>query len=269
MIGIALILTAFAIADLIAGGLAGQPLNPDRPRWALKSRSWLGLFAGTLVILVGGFCYDFQWSLNVITAGSTAVAIGAWLIFKTDTASKTGQPNDTDALMSIFALVWVSVVLITTLLMTPVWPSSLKAEIANWTGKLPLNLPDGWEPVHIFVYIGVMLFLSAPANSIVRMSLTVAGTDWRKSQQKLRGGRLIGILERWLIFGLATAGEPTAAALIVSAKSLLRFPELSRTSAKSTPTPGEPLEVDLVTEYFLLGSLLSWTLALFPAFLFP
>ena len=54
-----------------------------------------------------------------------------------------------------------------------------------------------------------------------------------------------------MIFSLGLAGEPTAAALIVSAKSLLRFPELSRAS-----------EIDAVTEYFLLGSLASWGLAL-------
>jgi len=261
MIGIALILTAFAIADLVAGGLAGQPMSPNRSKW--------GLLAGILIILLGGFCYDFHWSLSVITAGFAAVAIGMWLFIKTDNPNKKDKPSNNDVRMSKYALVWVSVVLVATLLLTPIWPSLLKTDIANWLGKLPLSLPKEWEPVHVFVYIGVMLFLSAPANAIVRISLTVAGTNWRKSQQKLRGGRLIGVLERWLIFGLATAGEPTAAALIVSAKSLLRFPELSRAGANSEASPGQPLEVDFVTEYFLLGSLLSWTLALFPALLFP
>lgn len=62
------------------------------------------------------------------------------------------------------------------------------------------------------------------------------------------------------------AGEPTAAALIVSAKSLLRFPEISRTTSATDRTG--VAEVDAVTEYFLLGSLVSWLLALAPVLLF-
>ena len=55
-----------------------------------------------------------------------------------------------------------------------------------------------------------------------------------------------------LVLGLVIAGEPTTAALVVTAKSLLRYPELR-----------EHDEVDLhaVTEYVLIGSLVSWTIA--------
>ncbi len=79
-----------------------------------------------------------------------------------------------------------------------------------------------------------------------------------------------------MILGVALAGEPTAAALIVSAKSLLRFPEISKVSqlteeessqneaASSEHTEQEPLEVDSIIEYFLLGSLTSWILAVAP-----
>jgi hypothetical protein len=66
--------------------------------------------------------------------------------------------------------------------------------------------------------------------------------------------------------------ELTAASLIISAKSLLRFPELLNRVARSDDAESSavsaPAEVDLVTEYFLLGSLLSWSLALAPALLF-
>lgn len=83
---------------------------------------------------------------------------------------------------------------------------------------------------------------------------------------------MIGAIERLLIYGLAVVGEPTAAALIVSAKSLLRFPELSKVARQ--PDGGEEGEgsteaaaVDYVTEYFLLGSLVSWFVALASALL--
>lgn len=76
------------------------------------------------------------------------------------------------------------------------------------------------------------------------------------------------MIERYLIFGLAVAGEPTAAALVVSAKSILRFPELSRKARDRGDEDRVVADVDVVTEYFLLGSLTSWLLALAPVVLF-
>lgn len=110
--------------------------------------------------------------------------------------------------------------------------------------------------------------MSAPANGIVRAVLSVAGSSWRESEQRLRGGRVIGLLERWLVLGLAVVGEPTAAALVVSAKSLLRFPELSRTVREEEGDDTPAARADWVTEYFLLGSLASWTIALGVAVLY-
>ena len=59
-------------------------------------------------------------------------------------------------------------------------------------------------------------------------------------------------MERWLIFGLALAGEPTAAGIVVAAKGLIRFAEIR----------GDAIQWK--TEYLLLGSLSSWILALLP-----
>ena len=43
---------------------------------------------------------------------------------------------------------------------------------------------------------------------------------------RLKGGRLLGPLERLLILGLGLAGEVTAASIVIAAKGLIRFPEL-------------------------------------------
>ena len=43
---------------------------------------------------------------------------------------------------------------------------------------------------------------------------------------QLRGGRLLGPMERVLILGLGLAGQLTAAGLVIAAKGLIRFPEL-------------------------------------------
>ena len=101
----------------------------------------------------------------------------------------------------------------------------------------------------------------------MRAVLAAAGTETQRSEARLRGGRVIGVIERWMIFGLMVAGNPTAAAIVVSAKSILRFPQLSKVvqsagEQSSDPVVEEQGRVDDVTEFFLLGSLVSWVMAM-------
>lgn len=67
---------------------------------------------------------------------------------------------------------------------------------------------------------------------------------------------MLGPLERLFIFALALGGDLAAAAVVVAAKGLLRFPELRR-AEEDRGRPGS----DLVTEYFLVGTLTSWLVA--------
>ena len=64
---------------------------------------------------------------------------------------------------------------------------------------------------------------------------------------------------------------PRRAKRLVSAKRLLRFPELNRLGREREAASrggGELAEIDVVTEYFLLGSWISWLTALAPSALF-
>jgi hypothetical protein len=119
-----------------------------------------------------------------------------------------------------------------------------------------------------------LLFLGPSANAVVKTVMTqIRSFDYDASAQQLKGGRFIGPIERWLIFGLALAAQPTAAALVISAKSIIRFPELQskagrsrlREGAGEEAAPARVQAIDELTEYFLIGSLLSWLLALLAA----
>lgn len=107
-------------------------------------------------------------------------------------------------------------------------------------------IPDSFVAVGVAVLLGVLL--TAPSNWLIRQILTnvravaSGGTDG--------AGRWIGILERLLIFLLVLGDEAGAAALVVAAKAILRFPEIS----------GD--EPHLGAEYVLIGSLSSWLLAI-------
>ena len=67
---------------------------------------------------------------------------------------------------------------------------------------------------------------------------------------KLKGGRLLGPMERLLILGLGLAGQLAAATAVVAAKSIIRFPEIKGQKAHENGGIG----IDEVTEYFLVGS---------------
>jgi hypothetical protein len=101
--------------------------------------------------------------------------------------------------------------------------------------------------------LSAVVFMTASGNRIVRLVLDAAGVSRRTSESALKGGRLLGPLERLIVFAIVLAGDPAAAAIVVTGKGLLRFPEI-RTEARQ---PGP----DSVTEYFLIGTFVSLLIA--------
>ena len=134
----------------------------------------------------------------------------------------------------------------------------------------------------VLLVAALVLFNVATANVIVRLVLLAIGAlrpdqvgaphgrapqSGPQAADRLKGGRLLGPMERLVILGLGLAGEFGAAGLVIAAKGLLRFPELqaSGRASPSGPTGGSrggPVGIDDVTEYFLVGSFVSWLLAL-------
>lgn len=105
----------------------------------------------------------------------------------------------------------------------------------------------------LLVWAGVLLTQLATANVLVRLLLDAVGVPAVDNEKTLKGGRMLGPMERLMVVGLGLAGELTAAGIVVAAKGLLRFPELQR-GARAGPSD--------TTEYFLIGSFASWLIAL-------
>ena len=104
-----------------------------------------------------------------------------------------------------------------------------------------------------------LVFLLASGHAVVRIALRsemggAAGDE--QSPPTLKGGRLIGPLERILVFVLTLAGAYTLLAAVLAAKGIVRFPEISRDRDDGDRA-----------EYFLIGSLVSWVTSLAAAFL--
>jgi hypothetical protein len=71
-------------------------------------------------------------------------------------------------------------------------------------------------------------------------------------------------MERLVILGLGLAGELGAAGIVIAAKGLLRFPEVQAAARAGggAAYQGGPAGIDDITEYFLVGSFVSWLTAL-------
>ena len=125
--------------------------------------------------------------------------------------------------------------------------------LARWWGSLGLPRLGRVPLDRALMVLAVMLAQIGTGNVVVRLVLDAAGAHSQPGV--LRGGRWLGPMERVFVVGLALAGQATAASVVIAAKGILRFPEL-----QDQRGPGQ--RIDVVTEYFLLGSFTSWLVAL-------
>jgi hypothetical protein len=153
-----------------------------------------------------------------------------------------------------------------TVLAVSPWAGAGAGPAGEWLDRVDLPVLRGLDVDRALLVLGGLLVQMSTGNVVVRLVLSATGTlvpsrgPAHDSTRTLKGGRLLGPMERLVIVGLGLAGHLTAASLVVTAKGLLRFPELQakRDTGDLLDTPG----IDEVTEYFLVGSFASWLLAL-------
>lgn len=131
----------------------------------------------------------------------------------------------------------------------------------RWLDHTPWGWMSGADPSAALLVLGGLLVQLSTGNVVVRLVLEVTGSvnpaPGHDASTRLKGGRLLGPMERLVILGLGLAGQVTAASLVIAAKGLVRWPELqSFRQAEEGPSINE------VTEYFLVGSFVSWLVSL-------
>lgn len=114
-----------------------------------------------------------------------------------------------------------------------------------------LQMPTFW------LYLTAILFLSIVSGIIINVLMS----DWSKklSQGKddslANAGKYIGILERLFIFLFIIVGKWEAIGFLLAAKSVFRFGDLKESKDRK------------LTEYILIGTLLSFGIAILTGFL--
>ncbi|MBW8751523.1 MAG: hypothetical protein JF565_08870 [Propionibacteriales bacterium] len=133
--------------------------------------------------------------------------------------------------------------------------------LGDWLARDPLPVLRGVDADRALMLGAAFLVQLSTGNVLVRLVLAATGTvnplkvgGADDPQMQLKGGRLLGPMERVFILGLGLAGHLTAASIVIAAKGLLRFPEL-----QSKP---DQERIHQLTEYFLVGSFVSWLVPL-------
>jgi hypothetical protein len=244
-------LVAVGVADLVRVGA--------RPGAVVRA-----VAAGAAVLAVVVLLTGLTAPVDLVVLAASVLPLALWVRWSTQSgATGTGHwPALTSLAAGAVALVALGG-----------WASTAGGLLGRWLAWADLPFVGAQpSPAHVLLVVGLLLVNLATANLVVRLVLVAVGAmrpvrehggaDGAGPQpsDQLRGGRLLGPMERVLILGLGLAGQITAAGLVIAAKGLIRFPELQAKRDDRSSIDG--VGIDAVTEYFLVGSFVSWLLAL-------
>lgn len=232
-------------------------------------RRWVGYLAVAAILLLLGSVSD---ALLPMAVALVAGALWVW-----------GMPTERPAPLGFWPAVLLAVVSIGAV----VWLGA-RPESGLISAVWHLRSPFGEVSFDLaMLALGAGVFLLESSNLVVRAALDGEHT-WRPAdpaptpasepesasatalpddaveevpaspdpRSGFKGGRLIGPLERVLVLILTLAAAYPILAAMLAAKGIVRFPEISRDG-----------ETGARAEYFLVGSLVSWVIALGAAFL--
>jgi hypothetical protein len=233
---IALLLLGIAVADL-GHSIRPVPIVPE-------------CVGAGVAVLVGILC-DLTAVRDVLALVVIAAVVVGWGI-----AVRQGFGRN----RASRPLVWIGVALVVAVAAAPA-AGPAGGLLDDWLARDPLPVVDGLSADRVLLVVALFLVQMSTGNVIVRLVLTATGTvnparvgSIDDPATQLKGGRLLGPMERLFILGLGLAGQLTAASIVIAAKGLLRFPEL-----RSKP---EQDRIHRLTEYFLVGSFVSWLVPL-------
>jgi len=224
-------LLGFGVVDLIRW--SPEPVGPRRAAAAVA----IGIMAVVSLTALGG-----ATSIQVVAAAvGSAIVLGIWVAF--DYPPLDDAPG--------LPLAWIAVVSLA-LFASSGSADPVSGQLARWYGQLGFGFARS-VPVDQFVLgVSAVLFITASGNRVVRLLLDLAGVSL-ENESEVPGGRVLGPLERLIVFAIVLAGDPAAAAIVITGKGLLRFPEIRRDSERPGP--------DVRTEYFLSGTFASLVIA--------
>ncbi|OBI72356.1 hypothetical protein [Mycobacterium sp. E740] len=234
MSAVAVMLIAMGIADVLR---------------RVTDRLWVSASAAPVVVVACAALAGL-WRLgDIVLLTFAALASVGWVVWGAR-AERMGRGQVAPLLVFATALA--------VLILLSGWDSDVAGVLGRWPSWVGIAVP----PDRLLMIVGVTLMQLVTGNQLVRLVLGSVGAvkpaGQPQASDRLKGGRLLGPMERVLIVGLGLAGQLAAATAVVAAKSVIRFPEINAQKARENGVIG----IDDVTEYFLVGSFASWIVAL-------
>jgi hypothetical protein len=121
---------------------------------------------------------------------------------------------------------------------------------------IDVNLANYTINERFWVYATAVLLLTTPASVIIKKVISIWTPDENgtKEADLQNAGKYIGILERLFVFFFILTGNFASIGFLMAAKSIFRFGDLTKSNDRK------------LTEYVLIGTLLSFGLAIAAGF---
>lgn len=216
---------------------------------------------GAATVIVVGVLAGLTGTTDIVALVAALVPLAGWVALSERSLSRGG--GHVEALL-LLGGTSVALVAFSGLASDPGGP------LGTWLAWADLPFANHLSVERLLLVSGFFVANLATGNVIVRLVLVSVGAlrpsaaavhaHATQPSEKLKGGRLLGPMERVFILGLGLAGQITAASIVIAAKGLIRFPELQSAKDDTTSVKGDG--IDEVTEYFLVGSFVSWLVAL-------
>lgn len=221
-------------------------LRAARDATSLRRRTLL-VVAGAAALLFVAVATGFPAAWWASVGVCWVVGLAAWVITSTAALDPSSSRRDRWR-VGAFVSFAVPVAVLTLVGSRPLPTPGLFGSLARH------SLVGSVGGERFVLHLGVGLALLSTSNVLVRLLLDAVGVPAVTNERRLRGGRLLGPMERLFLLVLSSVGQMAAGGVVVAAKGLLRYPELQRSGRDVGPTD--------VSEYFLIGSFASWLLAL-------
>lgn len=114
--------------------------------------------------------------------------------------------------------------------------------------QISLSILYSYESLILILSLLSLTYVSAIVMKMIMSTWEIEEDNLKNSLQS--AGKYIGILERLFVFGFILLDQWQAIGLLIAAKSVFRFGDLSRAKDRK------------LTEYILIGTLLSFGLAI-------
>ena len=122
--------------------------------------------------------------------------------------------------------------------------------VVYFKNPYPINFGNLYTKESLLIILAILLITYVSAI-VMKMIMSKWSLEEDNSEDSLKSaGKYIGILERLFVFGFIILNQWSAIGLLIAAKSVFRFGDLSRAKDRK------------LTEYILIGTLISFGLAI-------